>query len=402
LTTEIVVMNREAVALAADSAVTVSNWKIYDSANKIFMPSSLHSIGIMIYNSTSFVGVPWDILISDFGKFIKNENSCKKLSEYVTVFESWLSEKLNVYCNDENIGGFLHFIVDEIIKKIGIEIYNDIQDFVLKESRKIQEDEVIEISKGILNKLHNEYKNRECYFDEQDIDEITKFVLVENKNLVDEIYQHYLKFLPFGEMEKTKINEILIYGLINETDPDFSIHTGLVFAGYGDEDLFPSCITLRIDGVVGCKIKKKIEKNECGAISVNNVAAIIPLAQKSIINNMLFGIHPQLNEVLFKKLATLLSKEQVKDVATTMTHEFLEEHKSSIMEAVNSLPIDQLAFIAESFVGLTSMMKRFSMEPNTVGGPTDVAVISRTEGFIWIKKKQYFDNTQNLHFRYNQ
>lgn len=36
-----------------------------------------------------------------------------------------------------------------------------------------------------------------------------------------------------------------------------------------------------------------------------------------------------------------------------------------------------------------------SVEPETVGGPVDVAVISRHEGFVWVKRKYYFNPAVN-------
>ena len=49
MTAEIAILNREAVALAADSAVTIGfGAKIYNSANKLFCLSYLHPIGVMI------------------------------------------------------------------------------------------------------------------------------------------------------------------------------------------------------------------------------------------------------------------------------------------------------------------------------------------------------------------
>ena len=38
------------------------------------------------------------------------------------------------------------------------------------------------------------------------------------------------------------------------------------------------------------------------------------------------------------------------------------------------------------------------MEEETVGGPIDVAVISKGDGFVWIKRKHYFDRELNQHF----
>lgn len=46
--------------------------------------------------------------------------------------------------------------------------------------------------------------------------------------------------------------------------------------------------------------------------------------------------------------------------------------------------------MAEAVVNLTSIKKRVSRGMETVGGPIDVAVISQSEGFVWIKRKHYF------------
>jgi hypothetical protein len=38
------------------------------------------------------------------------------------------------------------------------------------------------------------------------------------------------------------------------------------------------------------------------------------------------------------------------------------------------------------------------MDAETVGGPIDVAVISKGDGFIWIKRKHYFKSELNPQF----
>ena len=65
-------------------------------------------------------------------------------------------------------------------------------------------------------------------------------------------------------------------------------------------------------------------------------------------------------------------------------------HVDPITSAVALLPKDQLAEMAEALVNLTSFKRRVTMEPETVGGPIDVAVISKGDGFIWIRRKHYF------------
>jgi len=72
-----------------------------------------------------------------------------------------------------------------------------------------------------------------------------------------------------------------------------------------------------------------------------------------------------------------------------------------VLNVVSILPKDELAFMAESLVKLTSFKRRVTMETETVGGPIDVAVISKGDGFIWIKRKHYFKSSENPQFFIN-
>jgi len=57
---------------------------------------------------------------------------------------------------------------------------------------------------------------------------------------------------------------------------------------------------------------------------------------------------------------------------------------------VGILPKSELADMAQSFVNLASLKKKISAgESETVGGPIDVAIISKGDGFRWIQKKDY-------------
>ncbi|MBC8476799.1 MAG: hypothetical protein H8D49_00500 [Dehalococcoidia bacterium] len=66
MTAEIVVMNIEAVALAADSAVSFragDNEKVSTSANKLFALSKHCPVGIMVYGNATFMDIPWETII---------------------------------------------------------------------------------------------------------------------------------------------------------------------------------------------------------------------------------------------------------------------------------------------------------------------------------------------------
>jgi hypothetical protein len=60
-----------------------------------------------------------------------------------------------------------------------------------------------------------------------------------------------------------------------------------------------------------------------------------------------------------------------------------------------------MAAMAESLVHITSLRRRISLNAETVGGPIDVALISKGDGLVWIKRKHYFDSELNPAFMQN-
>ena len=72
--------------------------------------------------------------------------------------------------------------------------------------------------------------------------------------------------------------------------------------------------------------------------------------------------------------------------------------REEIGRAVESLSISELAEVASTLVGLSSFEQQMSLNRETVGGPVDVAVISKGDGFIWIDRKHYFRKELNNHF----
>lgn len=100
MTAEIAVLNSSAVALAADSAVTVNlfsssgkNQKIYNTTEKLFKLSDQCPIGIMIYGNPKIIETPIEIIIKNFIKINRKElptvkEFAEKFIEFVEKFFS--------------------------------------------------------------------------------------------------------------------------------------------------------------------------------------------------------------------------------------------------------------------------------------------------------------------------
>lgn len=142
MTAEIAIMNKTAVALAADSAVTIGG-KIYNTANKLFALSKYHPIGIMIYGNAELTGVPWETLIKIFRDNLEKQ-SFSSTKEYGDAFIEFLYEHITDYFSEDNqqrrVVYFFAQQFDVLRKKIDF----DVNEMIQKE-KDIGDDEIRDI-----------------------------------------------------------------------------------------------------------------------------------------------------------------------------------------------------------------------------------------------------------------
>ena len=62
---------------------------------------------------------------------------------------------------------------------------------------------------------------------------------------------------------------------------------------------------------------------------------------------------------------------------------------------VPSMPIQDAIDLADFLVDTAIRFSRFTPGPATVGGPIEIAAITKHEGFKWVKRKHYFDQRLN-------
>jgi hypothetical protein len=167
------------------------------------------------------------------------------------------------------------------------------------------------------------------------------------------------------------------------------------------------------------------------AIDTGTSAIIVPFAQKDDVWAFMEGINPQYQQTIMTLVRIVLGQypgtvaellpagtapadvrritrkldswgnQLLRAVLQTTSEYRRVNYVNPVMDAVDVLPKDELANMAESLVSLTSFKQRMSMDAETVGGPVDVAVISKGDGFIWIRRKHYFDPKFNPHFTTN-
>jgi hypothetical protein len=110
--------------------------------------------------------------------------------------------------------------------------------------------------------------------------------------------------------------------------------------------------------------------------------------QPEAISRLVLGYSPLVENALARYG---LNETQISEVFS----EFQRDTSPSAM--VNaSMPIQDAIELAEFLVDTTKRFVRFLPGADTVGGDTDIAVVTRHERFKWIKRKHYYPAHLNV------
>lgn len=414
LTAEIVVMNTGGIALASDSAVTIRGRKVYNSADKLFGFSEKQTIGMMIYGSGSMFQVPWETLIKVYENKLDSQ-AFDTVKEYKDNFLQFLnknqySELMAGVNEDRYIEKALYANITYLYKQLSdmnMDLYSEYGELSLQ--GEIQEMYVQQAEEFLNNRILNlEEKAFPNGFNNNDCDLLFEKLGNKVEELIDSEFESHL----FLREWIGKIKFIMIQSLIKDFSDDYS---GIVFAGYGDKEIFPSVHILIVDGKINKKTKYFSRKK---TINHSTHAVILPFAQRDMIRSFLDGIHEEVEDFIstvlleeFDSLTDILVDRlkdhfhegvEVEEIEDEMVEAFkhvynqyqnkLSSYKQErfidpILDVVESLPATELAHIAESLLNIASLKRKFSISMETVGGPIDVAVITKGDGFTWVKKK---------------
>ncbi len=423
MTAEVAILNKMGVAMAADSAVSIGgSGKVYNSANKLFALSKKHPVGIMIYGNAHFMSVPWEIIIKYYRSNELKESSFPTIQDYAESFLKFLSQTPILPKEDEsNYVNYYAYRVSNDVQKLvsdGMENYFRVhkistkRTIVVREMRKLVTDWITKENKKTRQYLPLTKKNK---------DALVKTHGTNVTKLLEDFFQNQL-ILPLFKTTHQALSKIVFERLFSTET--FSSPSGLVIAGFGDNQIFPSCYQVSIEGRLSSVSKLKVSQPKIQKIGTDNNSSIAPFAQREMVDTFMCGIDPQYKKAIYDNLKTqlntlgkeilpnlgvTLSPQQISELDTELTKrseallkacaEVEQKHfVRPVLSSVAALPLDELAAMAEALVNLTSFKRRVTIVPESVGGPIDVAVISRGDGFIWINRKHYFKPDLNHHF----
>jgi hypothetical protein len=416
LTAEICMMNRLAVVLAADSATTVTRWvdgereeRYFKGANKVFQLTNMQPVGLMIFDSADVLNVPWEVIIKsfrdDFGKKSFNE-----VEEYATELLEYLNQNQRFFPGAKQ--------EEQIIRSAQAVAFNVIMDAIKDVD---DQDKVAAIQAGFDTKILElaDVKFSQCLGDEH-----AEKAISDVRERVSDLIRGLLPHLNIpdpGNVDSwadTALREVI-------KRPDLNLSTtGLVFAGFGNHEYFPSMVEYAHCGVVGGRHILKRQSAE--KIDHDTPAWISAFAQTSMTDTFSLGLSSDVygslmvavvdtltkfaNEIVGKSGGNFAAIDDVnslvqaarKKISDEVLDNARKEHSLPLRSVLGVLPVDEMAELAETLITLQSLKEKVTKPSETVGGPVDVAIVTKHEGLVWVKRKHFFNSEINSRFQLRQ
>ena len=414
----ICIMNKQAIALAADSAVTVGDHAaIHNSANKLFSLSRVAPVGLIIYANASLMSVPVEIIVKEYKKQLA-DRSFQKLEDYVNDFIAYIesnNELFRLNLNEEDY-------VTSVFKDLMYGLLCDNKNMVCSQIDNLKRPLTDEEAKAT---FETACKQTLTFVDSIPKRADNNFSDYVKKNYLPHFIQLLLDDSSFKWIAKDLVQELCEKSCeIFDTDFYRSGYVGIAVAGYGNSEIYPNMIHMHISGYLNRKLRYCIR--ETVSIQEDNTASVVPLAQTDVMQTFLFGINDRFLSDLSQQMPIQINqnidsideslfapgkKDSVRAQIIKVTEHVLQhvaeiarnDYMRPIIQSVSSLPIEELALLAESMINITSLRRKVALDRNigTVGGPIDVAIISKGDGFIWLKRKHYFDRKYNPQYFYS-
>lgn len=199
---------------------------------------------------------------------------------------------------------------------------------------------------------------------------------------------------------------------------------GLVFAGYGEHDIFPHMIEYRSFGMLGGT--QVVSETHRESIEHSLPATLNAFAQTSMSDTFSVGFSMDVYSALMESLGANLKAfavaicnegkidiaalqnldQMISDAHTNISKGRFErarrDHAYPLRRVLGDLPVEEMAELAETLVNLQSLKEKVTKPSASVGGPVDVAIITKNEGLVWVKRKHFFDSKLNPRYHYRQ
>lgn len=419
MTCEVAVANKLGIALAADSAVTrtKNGDRTYASGvNKIFQLTEHDPVACLIYNNASIASIPWELLIKDFRK--KSRGAFGTIKEYQEEFLNYINtnnspglitDEVREFGNYQSLYAATFNVIYRLSKTIDSSVASGVP---LHEAIRSSFD----VAKNYINIVP--YDSALCGIDPKEFHKKNHSIIYSYVTGLEnwQKYKDIENLIP--ELE---ITEFISESLLKEALTILSnSYTGIVIAGYGEHEYLPVCREIKIYGFIDKTLLHTIgDTNEIKHIGSGSF--IKPFATSNMVETFMLGasndvtgfvqnsylknVEKTCSEILDahnftadKDTVSKIIQSNLRPFSNQWISNAISAHLDPLLDIVSGLPLPELGELAETLVMLESLKEKVTRGTQSVGGPIDVAVITKAEGLVWLKRKLYFD--AGLNHRY--
>jgi hypothetical protein len=411
MTAEIAAMNLRGIALAADSAVTVNfpeSPKVFHTADKIFELRSNPAVAVMVYGAGDFLGVPWEIVVERLRAQQDALEGVQGFRDAAVAILDEFAPKLRTPEQDaEQFVRSTRSIFEVILRRTMSAIHKEAGSASSRRPK---------LSASRARAIFREQVRDAWDFlgearrVERDADEFEAEVRQRYLGQYSDLRREIFRASPVNPQTAIKLQDIAVWAACRV--PRQSVpKAGIVFAGFGRDDLFPHLEEVHVRGVLA--ERAIVVSARTAVLTAEEPSVILPFAQADAVGGFVEGHHPEFQDVAEAALEHALSgwmgevldraklqratRARVEGAVAALADGLREglgdawsrttadRHVQPLMRTVMVAPVQELAQLAEWLVSLTSFKRRMTPGVESVGGPVDVCTLTRLDGFKWIR-----------------
>jgi hypothetical protein len=396
MTSQLILLNGFGVALASDSAMTLGNKRTYETAEKVIPLPGPHRLAVLHSGAVNIHGMPYSVLINEWAATL-GATPLRAVALYRQNFLSWLND------NHDWVGPTR--VTDDFIYQL-----NDIYRAIWNRINEAIEEDDSEATKAekclaIWNQYTSHYLGLPS-LSHSGGDWISQAYTKVEKEISD-VRNYWFDDIPINLEINQQIDEFTRLFLERG---HFDNRAQLAFVGFGDKQLLPGYANVEISGILNDSLLYEFTADQSAqSIGNRNYFGICPIGQTSSIDLVLKGLNYQLVNIATTAVMETLfppdddqmdttpeSTDEEKEELSSKFYSAIDKSFNSWSEknyvqalrgAISALPVASLAAVARSLIEVQSLSQTITGEMGTVGGPIDVATISRDNGFQWVRHK---------------
>lgn len=421
MTAVVGLLNKRGVAIAADSAVTRRkglNEKVTKNGSKMLRLSNVVPVSVMLTGNGAFIWNQWDLVIRHYRKH-RGDVKHATVEDCMHDFFAHIAS-CPIFWHD----GYMKRWIRHNFERTFDRAFQRID----WETKRTNDEGEFVRPKGVLSAFIKELKNGTKRFtDSGRCPQFEDYTIDQFKEYTKNVFDDYIKDIT-TEDENHPSKTIYPKDFVEAITEDLLLATMermtcrnqgdscaiLVFSGFGSEQEYPSLVSACVCEGFDHRVNYHVRPKDVICISDENPVAFCPFAQSDITRGLIREIHKDFGENIsratksfymdaafdifpekeddlnFRNLLLDVKHEDLTKKLTKDVVRLFDKNQREWEKAFKDYDLKSMAALAQSLIDLTGFHRILTFEQEGVGGPVDVAVITKNDGFTWLSRKSWY------------